>query len=452
MNFKDLKILVLGMGKSGLAAAKILAMIGAEVTITDSRPFNEMEEMFKQLSGWPIKKIHQDTLEINKKSFDLVVTSPGIPSWAKPIKEAHSKGIPILSEIEAAYLLSRGKMIAITGTNGKTTTTALIGQLLKEAKIPSTVAGNIGIPLIEEVVQKPSAHLFVVEVSSYQLEWAKEFHPKIAVLTNLTPDHLDRHGTMENYLAMKARIFQNQTKDDYTILNYDDPSIRGLATDTLGQVIFFSRWHKLDKGVYVQGDAIFHNLTGKEEEIIPVAQVAMPGVHNLENALAAVAVGKVLGLANGQMAKTLETFGGVAHRLEKVAIINGVEFINDSKGTNPESSIKALDAFQKPIVLIAGGSSKGQVDFSGFAEKIKDRVKELVLVGDTAEEILNAVQRVGFKQARIVSQLSEAVYLAAKLAKPGDIVLLSPACASFDFFQNFEHRGEVFKKLVDDLV
>lgn len=452
MNFRDLKILILGMGKSGIAAAKTLAAIGGEITITDSKPLAEMEEFSIQLKGWPIKKIQQDSLKISKKYFDLVITSPGIPSWAKPIKEAVQEGIPIISEIEAAYLLQKDKMIAITGTNGKTTTTALIGQILKDAQISSSVAGNIGIPLIEEVVQKPSTHLFVVEVSSYQLEWVKDFHPKVAVLTNLTPDHLDRHGTMINYLNTKAKIFQNQTNKDYTILNYDDPLISGLVTSSPGQVIFFSRGHKLDKGVYVEEGAIYHNLEGVEERILPVDQVGIPGVHNLENALAAVAVGKILGLPNEQIAKTLKSFAGVPHRLERVATIGGVEFINDSKGTNPESSIKALEAFQKPIILIAGGSSKGQVDFSLFAQKIKDTVRELVLVGDTAEEILAAVHKAGFEQASIVSQFSEAVNLAAKVAKPGEIVLLSPACASFDFFQNFEHRGEEFKKLVGSLI
>ncbi len=452
LDYRDLKILILGMGKSGMAAAKTLAAMGAQITITDSKSIEELSETLKQLRGWPISITSQNDLDINKKNFDLIITSPGVPAGARPLVAALGQKIPVISEIEAAYLLNPGKIVAITGTNGKTTTTALVGQLLQDAKISSSVAGNIGIPFIEEVLQKPPSHYFVVEVSSYQLEWVKKFHPQVAVLTNLTPDHLDRHGNMKNYLNIKARIFRNQTEDDFTILNYDDSLIRGLQESCPGEVIFFSRRHKLEKGIYVSDGLIYHNLTGIEEELLPINQVAIPGNHNLENALAAIAVGKVLNLSNEQLVNSLKSFKGVPHRLEKFAEIGGVEYINDSKGTNPESSIKALDAFQKPIILIAGGSSKGQVDFDLFAEKIKEKVKELILVGDTAEEILAAVKKTGFQKVSTVSQFSQAVFLAAKLAEPGDLVLLSPACASFDFFKNFEERGEVFKSLVKDLI
>jgi len=451
LDYKDLKVLIVGMGKSGLAAAKTLAAMGAQITVTDSKSIADLGVTVKLLNGWPISITQQDDLNINKNNFDLIVTSPGVPAGTKPLVEALTHKIPIISEIEAAYLLNSGKIVAITGTNGKTTTTALVGRLLQDAKIPSSVAGNIGIPFIEKVLQKKPAHYFVLEVSSYQLEWVRDFHPQVAVLTNLAPDHLDRHGNMKNYLSIKARIFRNQTKKDFTILNFDDLLIRGLQESCPGKVIFFSRQHRLEKGIYVSEGLIYHNLAGTEEALLPVEQLAIPGSHNLENALAAVAVGKVLNLSNERIANSLKSFKGVPHRLERVAEIGGVEYINDSKGTNPESAIKALEAFQKPIILIAGGSSKGQVDFSLLAKKIKEKVKELVLVGDTAEEILAAVTNVDFQQVRMVAYFSEAVLLAAKLAKPGDLVLLSPACASFDFFKNFEERGEEFKRLVKDL-
>lgn len=444
----DRKILIIGMGKSGLAAAKTLAAAGADITITDTKEAKELAEALQTLAGWQIKIITGGCPEVRPEQFELVVTSPGVPVWAKPLQQAVKHGIPVFSEIELAYRFAQGPMVAITGTNGKTTTTALIGQMFKDTGRSVSVAGNIGIPLIQEVVQKPRSHVFIVEVSSFQLEWVEEFHPQVALITNLAPDHLERHGTMADYLAAKERIFQKQTEKDYTIINYDDLVIRELAKETLGQVIFFSRQHKLEKGVFANGENIYLRTGADEEVVCSLAELTMPGTHNLENVLGAVAAGWAMGLSPSQMARTLRTFPGVPHRLERVAKIRGVEYINDSKGTNPEAAIKAIEAFAQPLILIAGGSSKGNVDFTAFAQQINERVQDLILVGETAEEILIAVQETGFARARVVADLEEGIGLAADLARPGDLVLLSPACASFDFFKDFEHRGEVFKNLV----
>lgn len=447
LDVQDRRILVIGMGKSGVAAAKALSSLGGEVTLADVKPREELEHAWQQLEGWPVKMHAGGYPAVG--DYDLLVTSPGVPVWAEPLQEAVSQKIPVYSEIEIAYRYCRDPIVAVTGTNGKTTTAALIGQMFRDAGIPVTVTGNIGIPLIQEVLQGTS-QIFVVEVSSFQLEWVEAFHPKVAIITNLAPDHLDRHGSMENYRSVKARIFVRQTLKDYTVLNYDDPAIKELGSSSPGQVIFFSRQHKLEKGVSVIDGKICIAGAGNFEELCSVEEVSLPGAHNLENALAAVAAGWAMGLTGRTMAHSLRNFPGVPHRLERVAIIDGVQYINDSKGTNPDAAIKAMEAFSSPLILIAGGSRKGS-DFSLFAQKVKERVKELILVGETAQEILQAVTELGYTSTHLVQSLREAVFLAYRLAEPGDLVMLSPACASFDFFRNFEHRGEVFKSLVHEL-
>jgi UDP-N-acetylmuramoylalanine--D-glutamate ligase len=322
--------------------------------------------------------------------------------------------------------------------------------MFKDAGKKVVVGGNIGLPLIQEVQYTTEEHVLVVEVSSFQLEWVEGFHPKVAVITNITPDHLDRHGSMANYAQVKSRIFSRQTKEDYTVLNYDDPILREMGSICPGRVIFFSREHNLEQGIVSQKGKILVKTGGQILEICREDELKIPGAHNLENALAAVAAGRAMGLTAENLRNTLCTFPGVAHRLEKVAEIKGVTYINDSKGTNPDASIKALEAFSQPLVLIAGGSTKGS-DFSAFARKIKERVKHLVVLGQTAEDIIGAVEKVGFKSIHRVQTFPEAVHKASELAEPGEIVLLSPACASYDMFKNYEHRGETFKELVRQL-
>lgn len=452
MEIRDKKILIIGMGKTGLATAKFLSAMGGQVTIADTKEDEELRDQLSQLKGWPINSVVAGWPKMEAGKFDFLVTSPGVPMEAEPLQLAVKLGIPVLSEIELASRFIENTIVAVSGTNGKTTTTALIGEMFKDAGRPITVAGNIGIPFIQEVGEKAQQHIYIVEVSSFQLEWVEEFCPQIALLTNLTPDHLERHGNMETYLATKARIFRRQGPEDFTILNYDDPAIRALARETKGQVIFFSRRHKVEKGVFANEGSIYINFgSSVMERICSVDALAMPGAHNLENALGAIAVGWVMGLTGQQMSQTLKNFSGVPHRLERVKTIKGVEYINDSKGTNPEASIKALDAFNQSIILIAGGSAKGEVDFHPFAQKIKEKVRELILMGDTSPAIREAVEKTGFKQISNVTDLEAGVFLASGLAQKGDIVLLSPASASFDAFRNFEHRGEVFKKIVHQL-
>lgn len=450
MNFQGQKILIIGMAKSGMAAAKVLAKLGAHVVIADQKGADELQENIQQLRSWAVAAHPGGYPEITKEAFDLVVTSPGVPANAEPLQKALAQGIPIWSEMELAYRLAQGSMVAITGTNGKTTTTALVGQMFQDAGRPVVVGGNIGEPLVEKALETTADHVLVAEVSSFQLEWVHRFHPRVAVITNITPDHLDRHGTLENYAQVKARIFANQTGQDFTILNYDDPLLRQLAEKCPGQVLFFSRRHSLEEGITSEQNQIVVKHKGKVYPVCSVAELKIPGAHNLENAMAAVGAGWAMGLTPQELHYTLRTFPGVPHRLERVAEIDGVTYINDSKGTNPDAAIKALEAFDRPLVLIAGGSSKGS-DFGELARKIKERVKYLVVLGQTAEEISKAVQAVGFTAVLRAGSLQEAVELARKAAEPGDIVLLSPACASFDMFRNYEHRGEVFKEIVKNL-
>lgn len=450
MNFQRQKILIIGMAKSGMAAAKALVQLGAQVVIADQKPAAEIKENMEQLQSLGVTVHPGGYPAITKDNFDLVVTSPGVPAKAEPLQRALAQDIPIWSEIELASRLAQGTLVAITGTNGKTTTTALVGHIFQNSGRKVVVGGNIGQPLVERALETTQEHVLVAEVSSFQLEWVHEFHPRVAVITNITPDHLDRHGTLENYAQTKARIFAQQGREDYTILNYDDPLLRSLAEKCPGQVIFFSRRHSLEKGIICENHQIALKIKGQVFPVCPVEELLIPGTHNLENAMAAVGAGWALGLTPQELRRTLRTFPGVPHRLEKVAEIQGVTYINDSKGTNPDAAIKALEAFQAPIVLIAGGSWKG-TDFGPLALEIKKRVKHLVVLGQTAEEIKRAVQKVGFTAVTHVATLKEAVLQAKKIAQPGDVILLSPACASFDMFQSFEHRGEVFKEIVRNL-
>ncbi|WP_366924817.1 UDP-N-acetylmuramoyl-L-alanine--D-glutamate ligase [Metallumcola ferriviriculae] len=448
MELKKSKVLVVGMARSGVAAATMLAREAAIVTICDIKQADALQEPINNLSRADIEIVTGGYPPV-EGNFDLVIASPGVPADVQPFIQAANVGIPVWSELELAALFIQGPIVAVTGTNGKTTTTALIGEMFIQAGVPTVVGGNIGTPLVGEVQKTTDKHVTVAEVSSFQLEWVEKFHPRVAVILNITPDHLDRHGTMENYIATKARIFKAQNLADYTVLNYDDPKVRKLAAEASGQVIFFSSKHTLKTGVSVDNGFI----TIKQEEdlqVISVEEVGIKGAHNIDNALAAVAAGWALGLTAAQLKETLAAFPGVEHRLEFVREINQVRYINDSKGTNPDASIKALEAFPNPIILIAGGKNKGS-DFSEFAQLIKARAKDVILLGEAADEIQHALSNIGFTRVHQVSDYQRAVPLAEELAEPGDIVLLSPACASWDMFGSYEERGKLFKELVNSL-
>ncbi len=448
MDVKGMRILVVGLARSGIATARFLQGKKAIVTITDAKPRAQQEAAAAELEALGIELALGNYPQDIGSKYQLVVTSPGVPLTIPPIQEAYQAGVPVISEIELAYRFAKAPMVAITGTNGKTTTTTLIGEMFRQAGWQVCVAGNIGLPLISEIEKYPAEAAVVVEVSSFQLETTDRFKPKVSLILNLTPDHLDRHGTMENYAEAKAKIFANQAAGDFTILNYDDPTVAAFAERSSGQVIFFSRVHNLTKGVCVQDGQVVIKDGERVLRVLNTGDIRIPGAHNLENALAAVAAGWVMGLSPVALAGTLKTFPGVAHRLEFVAEVDGVTYVNDSKGTNPDAAIKALEAYDdRPIVLIAGGLNKGS-DFTGFAQKIREKAHALVVVGQGADAIAEAAAKAGVKDIVKAATFAETVHLAAQKARPGDIVLLSPACASWDMFNNFEERGDLFKKVV----
>lgn len=444
------KILVVGMGRSGVAAAKALRQRGKRVVLCDTKSSAELGSLIEEMQQLQIEVVSGGYPPVSRENTELVITSPGVPRTEAPLQQAEKLGIPIWSELELAYRFSPAPFIGITGTNGKTTTTALLGRMLEDAGIPNFVGGNIGIPLVLEVERLTPQHLVVAEVSSFQLEGIVEFKPKVAAVLNITPDHLDRHHTLEEYAEVKARIFMNQDADDFAVLNRDCPLTRRLADRIRGRRIWFSRREILDEGVFVAAGQVVIKLGGEAQPVLPASEIFIRGPHNLENALAAVAGAAVLGVPADKLARTLREFPGVAHRLELVEIIDEITFVNDSKGTNPDSSIKALESFSEPIILIAGGKNKGS-DFSELAARIKEKVKDLVLVGQAAPEIRRAVEEIGYSNIHPAATFEEAITTAAGLARRGDVVLLSPACASWDMFRNYEERGELFKRIVRSL-
>ncbi|MBE3587806.1 MAG: UDP-N-acetylmuramoyl-L-alanine--D-glutamate ligase [Thermoanaerobacteraceae bacterium] len=450
MQLHGKKVLVVGAGKSGLAVSRFLAAKGARVTLTDRKGGASFNPPLASLVPPEVELVLGHYPVMREGDFDLVVTSPGVPWTAPPLVRARELGLPVTGELELAFHFARAPVVAITGTNGKTTTTSLVGRIFLDAGVRTLVAGNIGLPLIEGVEAYGPGDLIVVEVSSFQLETVRHFRPHVAAILNITPDHLDRHGTMEGYVQAKARIFAGQGEGDYTVLNYDDPITRELAGQCPGRVIFFSRQHNLEAGVFVRDGQIVIRDGGALVSVMPAREVAIPGGHNLENALAAVACARVRGIGTEQLAHTLRTFSGVPHRLEFVAEINGVSYINDSKGTNPEASMKALEAYDRPIVLLAGGKNKGN-DFTAFARRVKEKVRVLVVLGQCAAEMERAARAAGVEDIRRAADFREAVLIAHRAARPGDVVLLSPACASWDMFRSYEERGDLFKQIVREL-
>lgn len=446
MDCKDKKILVVGAGISGVAAAGFLAKKGALVTLTDAGNPTGEDGLWSQIQADGVKLCLGQYPDMEYAGFDMLVLSPGVPLTAEPVRVAQTLDIPVTGEMELAYIFSKAPIVAITGTNGKTTTTALIGQIFQNSGRTTLVGGNIGQPLISSV-ENGNTDVIVAEVSSFQLETAALFRPKVSLILNITPDHLDRHGNMENYRSIKARITARQQPEDYVILNYDDPLTASLGDLSAAETIYFSRRKKLARGVFVEDGVITAIINDSKERICYTRDLKIPGDHNLENVLAAVAAAVLLGVDRESLAATLKAFPGVAHRLEFVADINGVKFINDSKGTNPFASIKALESYSEPIVLIAGGRNKGS-DFRELAAKIREKARVLVVLGECADLIAAAARETGFTNILSAADFAGAVMTAAQVARYGEVVLLSPACASWDMFKNFEERGDLFKELV----
>ena len=444
-------VAVVGLARSGVAAARLVLDLGGRVLASDAGASEALPPEALALRGAACSVWTGGHPEAAFHAADLVVLSPGVPPDLPALQPVRARGVPIIGELELGWRVMEADLIAITGTNGKTTTTALTGDLLRGEPRAVLVGGNIGTPLCAEALRFPADGLVVAEASSFQLEATERFRPRVAALLNLTPDHLDRHGTFERYVEAKARIFANQTAADCAVLNADDPETVALASRTRGSVVWFSRLTPLDGGVFIRDGWVVARLNGHREPICPVAEIGLRGQHNVENVLAATACALWTGMDRRAIRRGIALFRGVAHRIERVTIEppeseRGVLYYNDSKGTNVASSIKALESFTEPVILIAGGKGKGQ-DFAALAAAACGRVRHAVLIGADRDKLRGPLVGAGIPVAEAGS-MEEAVRAARAAARPGDVVLLSPACASLDMFQNFEHRGEVFKAAV----
>ena len=452
MNFEGKKVLVCGMARSGVSAAQCLYELGARVTISDSKAEEKLAEALQPLEGMDIRRCLGDQAQpADLESYDLAVTSPGIPMQAPILRAVQAAGVPLIGELELGAQVSRAPLYAVTGTNGKTTTTTLIGEIFRNLGKTTYVVGNIGYPFTACALRCGEEDVAVAEVSSFQLETISTFHPHIAVMCNITEDHLNRHGTMEEYIRVKERIFENMGQGDYAVLNLDDPIVRGMAERIPCTPAFFSRRQEVETGAYLEGEEVVFSLNGHKKRVLRADEIRIPGEHNLENALAATALAMLAGVPAPVVRHTLKTFPGVEPRIETVRTVEGVTYINDSKGTNVDASIRAVRAMKVPTVLLAGGYDK-HTDFLPLAREIlASKIHTVVVLGDTAEQIERALRAVGFESILHAKTFEEAVLLARSCAREGENVLLSPACASFDMFQDYEERGRVFKEIVSRL-
>ena len=447
MELKDKRVLVVGLGKSGVASALFLKAHGARVTVSDTKSGDELHNEIPALLDQGITVETGGHGERTFRGQDLIVVSPGVPTDAPPLVQARALGEQVIGEIELAALFLPGPIVAITGSNGKTTTTTLTGEILTAAGLPTLVGGNIGTPAISLAEHAKPESITVLEVSSFQLETIQSFRPKIAVVLNVTPDHLDRHRTLENYVDAKARIFENQGADDFTVLNEDDPTCAALAERTRAQVFWFSRQKEVKQGAWVRdGKILFRDGTG-QREIMQVAEIPLKGAHNLENVLAAACAASLMGCAPEKIGQAVRAFKAVEHRLEFVATVRGVDYYNDSKATNVDATIKALESFPAGIHLILGGKDKGS-DYTVLNDLLRERVTRVYTIGAAAGKIESQLRNVEVVHAET---LDNAVRKASVAARPGEVVLLAPACASFDQFKSYEHRGKMFKELVRGL-
>lgn len=445
------KISVLGAARSGAAAAQLLKTKGAKVFVSDSAPKDKLQFSISFLQSLGIEfetSGHTDRV----LEADIIVISPGVPSNISIIEEALRRDIKVVSELEIASWFCQAPIIAVTGTNGKTTTTTLIGKMFDDAKRKNTVGGNIGTAFSSFVDSDNPMTAVILEVSSFQLDYCETFHPKVSIILNITPDHLDRYDqNFERYIASKCRVFENQKTDDYLIYNYDD-------LETNEQVRRFASMHvhtlpfgierRFEEGAFEENGKLVTIINGIKTEILETSQIGIRGIHNLYNSMAAVLSAQVMGIETASIGSTLKSFKGVEHRLEFVREINCVKYVNDSKATNVDSVWYALQAFDEPLIVLIGGRDKGN-DYSKLQDLVAKHVKTIVAIGESAEKVYQEFHSI--KKVIKASSMDEAVILASKLASAGDIVLLSPACASFDWFQNYEHRGQVFKQIVNKL-
>jgi len=444
---KGKKVMVVGMAKSGVASARLLIGLGAKVTLYDAKDIGDFPDgMFAEFYGKADFAFGADPAPV-AAACDMLVLSPGVPTGLGFIAAAAKAGKKVIGEIELGFLYSKGEFVAITGTNGKTTTTALSGEIFKNAGYNTHVLGNIGAPIAGEALNTKEGDIIVAETAALQLETIEKFRARACAVLNITEDHLNRYGTMERYIAAKERIFENQTGDDFCVLNYDNEITRSLAGKQKSKIIWFSRKVEPDRGVFIRDGMMISREEDAERVICGAGEVKIPGLHNLENALAAAALARCYKIPEAVIRRTLMEFPGVEHRIEFVREVGGVRYINDSKGTNPDSTEKAAAAMTRPTVIILGGSNKDN-SFVSMIKSFGENIKALVVIGETKQRILSDAREAGFKEVYTADTFEEAVLKCRELAKPGWNVLLSPACASFDMFEDYEHRGRVFKEIV----
>ena len=442
MELKNQRVLVVGLGKSGVAAATFLHSQGAKVTVSDSKAEAQLGRDIPKLLDLGVTVETGGHGERTFRDQDIIVLSPGVPVDAPQLRQARNLRVPMIGEVELAARFLQGKIIAVTGSNGKTTTTSLVGEILAKSGFKTQVGGNIGTPVTDMIASSTPEAWNVLEISSFQLETIATFRPHIAAILNITPDHLDRHGSFEAYAAAKARIFENQGKDDFAVLNSEDKTCVGIAKGLRSHLCWFGRAER--EGAFARGGIIYFRRDAAEEEVMPTAEIGLRGIHNVENVLAAVAMTRLAGCSPEQIRRAVGEFKAVEHRLEHIATIGGVSYYNDSKATNVDATIKALESFPANIHLILGGKDKGS-DYSVLVPLLKERVKQVYTIGAAAEKIESQITGVPIVRAKT---LASAVRQASQAAAEGDVVLLAPACASFDQFDSYEHRGRVFKDLV----
>jgi len=452
MKLKMGRVLVVGMALSGIAAAQLLLSYGATPVLYDAKKAGAFGDSLDVLKNTACEFHLGEDPNALLDGCELVVISPGVPIDAPIVKAAREKGVLLIGELELGFSLAQGEILAVSGTNGKTTTVTLLGKMFENAGRVTRVAGNIGYPLSAAAMESRKDDVIVVEVSSFQLETIRAFRPCVAALLNITQDHLNRHGTMEQYIRLKQRIFENQTAEDVAVLNLDDPVLARMAEKLKPRVAFFSRKSSVENGACVENGKIIWRWDGVTKPVCDAEQILIPGPHNLENALAATAMAACRGVPAAVIRHTLQSFTGVEHRIEKVRVLEGVTYINDSKGTNVDSTVKAVQSMRAPTVLILGGYDK-HTDFMPLCREIvlSGMIAHIVVMGETARQITTTLEEAGYADVTQAYSMQDAVEKARGMSVSGGNVLLSPACASFDMFSDYEHRGQVFKEIVNAL-
>lgn len=451
MELQGKKVLVFGSGKSGIGASDLLAKVGAFPVIYDGNAETDKDAVVHKTDGTYSVTVYAGELPKEvQDSLDLVVLSPGVPTDLPLVKSFYEQGLPVWGEVELAYRVGNGEVLAITGTNGKTTTTALLGKIMQDARESVFVVGNIGTPYTSKALEMKPNSVTVAEISSFQLETIDEFAPKVSAILNITEDHLNRHHTMEEYIRVKELITENQGTEDVCVLNYEDEVLREFGKHLTPRVVYFSSGCKLDEGIYLDGNKIILKDGEKEIEVVKTEDLKLLGKHNFENVMAAVAMAYYDGVSLDSIRKSICEFTAVAHRIEYVTEKKGVVYYNDSKGTNPDAAIKGIQAMNRPTLLIGGGYDK-QSGYDEWIEAFDGKVRYLVLIGQTKEKIKEAAEKHGFHDIILCEDLKEAVKVCEEKAQPGDAVLLSPACASWGQFDNYEQRGDMFKEYVRNL-